>query len=95
MQQKAEFYPWFSACFGLFRSVSVSFGFTETPKLAVSIWKRNNRNKRFVSNSAETSFGSSFGCFESKLVSKDTLIGGHTVTTITWRRRQEGNKIKP
>jgi hypothetical protein len=37
MQQKAEFYPWFSACFGLFRSVSVSFGFTETPKLAVSI----------------------------------------------------------
>jgi hypothetical protein len=74
MQQKAEFYPWVSACFGLFRSVSVSFGFTETPKLAVSISKRNNRNKRFVSNSAETSFGSSFGCFESKLVSKDTLI---------------------
>jgi hypothetical protein len=30
---------------------------------------RNNRNKRFVSDSAETSFGSSFGCFESKLVS--------------------------
>ncbi len=27
----------------------------------------------FVSDSAETSFGSSFGCFESKLVSKDTL----------------------
>ncbi len=73
MQQKAEFYPWFSACFGLFRTVSVSFGFTNTPKLAVSIKKRNNRNKRFVSNSAETSFGSSFGCFESKLVSKDTL----------------------
>ncbi len=62
-----------SVCFGLFRSVSVSFDFTETPKLAVSILKRNNRNKRFVSNSAETSFGSSFGCFESKLVSKDTL----------------------
>jgi hypothetical protein len=29
--------------------------------------------KRFVSDSAETSFGTSFGCFESKLVSKDTL----------------------
>jgi hypothetical protein len=37
---------------------------------------RNNRNKRFVSDSAETSFGSSFGCFESKLVLKDTLVGG-------------------
>jgi hypothetical protein len=35
--------------------------------------KRNNRNKRFVSDSAETSFGSSFGGFEWKLVSKDTL----------------------
>jgi|688.fasta_scaffold2729532_1 hypothetical protein len=29
--------------------------------------------KRFVSDSAETCFDSSFGCFESKLVSKDTL----------------------
>ncbi len=29
--------------------------------------------KCFVSDSAETSFGSSFDCFESKLVSKDTL----------------------
>jgi hypothetical protein len=28
----------------------------------------------FVSDSAETSFGSSFGGFESKLVSKDTLM---------------------
>jgi hypothetical protein len=37
---------------------------------------RNNRNKRFVSDSAETSFGSRFGCFESKLVLKDTLVGG-------------------
>jgi hypothetical protein len=62
-----------SVCFGLFRFVSVYFGLTETPKLAVSLWKRNNRNKRFVSDSAETGFGSSFGCFESKLVSKDTL----------------------
>ncbi len=30
--------------------------------------------KTFFSDSAETSFGSSFGCFESKLVSKNPLI---------------------
>jgi len=60
--------------FSLFRFVSVNFGLTETPKLAVSLWRGNNRNKHFVSDNAETSFGSSFGCFESKLVSKDTLI---------------------
>ncbi len=60
-----------SVCFGW---SSVCFGSIETPKLAVSVLKQNNRNKRFVSDSAETSFGSSFGCFESKLVSKDTLI---------------------
>jgi hypothetical protein len=34
----------------------------------------NNRNKRLVSNSAETSFGSSFSCFDTKLVSQDTLL---------------------
>jgi hypothetical protein len=62
-----------SVCFGLFRYISVYFGLTETPKLTVSLLKRNNRNKRFVSESAETGFGSSFGCFESKLVLKDTL----------------------
>jgi hypothetical protein len=61
-----------SVCFGLFRFISVYSGlfrFNRNKKLAVSLWKRNNRNKRFVSDSAETSFG----CFESKLVSKDTL----------------------
>ncbi len=42
----------------LFRLVSVCFGSFETPKVFC-----------FVSDSAETSFG----CFESKLVSKDTL----------------------
>jgi hypothetical protein len=45
------------------------FGSIETPKHAVSILNRNNRNKRLVSDSVETSFGSIFGCFESKLVS--------------------------
>ncbi len=58
--------------------LSNCFGWTsvETLKLFVSVQKRNNRNKRFVSDSAETSFGSSVGCFESKLVLKDTLVGG-------------------
>jgi hypothetical protein len=44
------------------------------PKNAVSILNRNNRNKHLVSDSIDTSFGSSFGCFESKLVSQDTLM---------------------
>ena len=40
----------------------------------MKITYQNKQNKRYVSDSAETSFGSSFGCFESKLVSKDTLV---------------------
>ena len=58
----------------LFR-LAFFFGSIETPKLAVLAKKRNNRKKYFVSDSAETSFGSSFGCFEAKLVSLDTLVG--------------------
>ncbi len=60
-----------SNCFGW---SSVWFGSIETANLSISVYNRNNRNKRFVSVSAETSFSSSFGCFESKLVSKDTLV---------------------
>ncbi len=37
----------FSFCFGLFRLVFGCFGYIETPKQAVLILKRNNRNKRF------------------------------------------------
>ncbi len=48
-----------------FRMVFGCFGYIETPKQAVSILKRNNRNKRLVSDSAETSFG----YIETKLVS--------------------------
>jgi hypothetical protein len=44
----------------------VCFGCFETPKLPVLILKRNNQNKRLVSDSAETSFGSSFGCFDTR-----------------------------
>jgi hypothetical protein len=36
----------------------------------------NNRNKPFASDSAKTSFSSSFNFFKSKLVSKDTLPCG-------------------
>jgi hypothetical protein len=54
---------------GLFRLFSFCFGSIETPKLPVSIFNRNIRNKRLVSDSFETSFGSSFGYFESKQVS--------------------------
>ncbi len=43
--------------------------------------KWNNRNKRLVSDSAKTSFGSSFGCFDTKLVSEDTLA----------KRKEEGS----
>ena len=60
--------------FSLFQLAFFCFGSIETQKLAVSV---KNRNKRFVSDSAETSFGSIFGCSESKLVSLDTLGGVH------------------
>jgi hypothetical protein len=59
----------FYVFFGLFRLLFHCYGSIEIPKLAVSIMNRNNRNKRPVSDSVETSFGSIFGCFESKLVS--------------------------
>ncbi len=57
----------------LFRLSFVCFGCFETPKLPALILKRNNRNKRLVWYSAETSFGSSFGCFDTKVISEDTL----------------------
>jgi hypothetical protein len=56
----------------------VSF-FSKHAKLPVSILKRNNRNKRLVSDSAETSFGSSFSCFYIKLVSENTLVVATTL----------------
>jgi hypothetical protein len=47
---------------------------TETPCFDI---KAKNRNKHLVSDSAETSFGSSFGCFDTKLVSDGTLVVCH------------------
>jgi hypothetical protein len=49
---------------GYFSIVSVCFGWS----FGVSVISKN-RNKRLVSDSVETSFGSSFGYIETKLVS--------------------------
>jgi hypothetical protein len=57
----------------LFQLVFSLFRFNRNIETLCFGMKRNNRNKRFVLDSAETCFGSSFGCFDSKLVSKDTL----------------------
>ncbi len=74
----------------LVRLVFFCFGCIETPKLPVSILKRNNRNKRLVLDSAETSFGSSFGCFDTKQVSEDTLVGAvHSTTCMDMLFRSE------
>jgi hypothetical protein len=67
-------FSWSFVCVGCF----------ETPKLPVSILKRNNRNKRLVSDSAETSFSSSFGCFDTKLVLEDTLINKVTLSLVVF-----------
>jgi hypothetical protein len=48
------------------------FRFVSADLLLVSVQPKH-RNSLFR-YSAETSFGSSFGCFESKLFSKDTLL---------------------
>jgi hypothetical protein len=62
----------------LFQLVFCLFRFNQNSEtLCFSIvLKRSNRNNHFVSDSAETNFSSSFGCFESKLFSKDTLGRG-------------------
>ncbi len=57
----------------LFRLVFSLFRFNRNTETLCFGIEAKHRNKHFVSDSAETSFGSSFGCFESKLVSMDTL----------------------
>ncbi len=64
-----------SNCFG---QSSVCFSSIETSKLSVSEQKRNNQNKYFVLIVPKL-VSSSFCCFESKLVSKDTLIVGRFI----------------
>jgi hypothetical protein len=61
----------------VFRFGFFCFGLIETPKYVVLIFNQNNRNnqnKHLVSDSIKTSFGSSFGCFESKLFLLNTLF---------------------
>ncbi len=47
----------------------VSFASTETPKLAVSLYRETTKTILFVSDSVETSFGSGFGCLDMNRVS--------------------------
>ena len=58
----------------LFRLLFCLFRFNgNTETLCLGIEAKQPK-QMFCSDSAKTSFSSSFGCFESKLVSKDTLI---------------------
>jgi hypothetical protein len=57
----------------LFRLVSCLFRFNRNIETLCFGMEAKQPKQTFVSDSAETSFGSSFGCFESKLVLKDTL----------------------
>ncbi len=56
------------------QSKVVSFGSTETPKLAVSLFHETTETNLFVSDSVKTNFGSSFGCFGMHRVSWGTLV---------------------
>ncbi len=49
----------------------------------VSNLYRNTRNKTFISDSAETIFGSGFASFESDLVSKDTHSTHTNIVVVT------------
>jgi hypothetical protein len=54
----------------------------------VSILKRNNRNKHLVLDRVESSFDSRFGCFDTKLVSEDTLVEQFFPASVTsWSPR--------
>ncbi len=70
-------FSWSFVCIGCF----------ETPILPVSILKRNNRNKRLVSDSADTSFG----CFDTKLVSEDNLFADIGLTVHPGMNRHRFN----
>jgi hypothetical protein len=56
----------------LFRLVYCLFRFNRNIENLCFGIEAKKRNKRFVLDNAETSFGSSFGCFKLKLVSRDT-----------------------
>jgi hypothetical protein len=56
----------------LFRLLFCLFRLNRNIEKSLFWYRSETRNKSFVSDSAKTSFGSSFGCFELKLVLKDT-----------------------
>jgi hypothetical protein len=59
----------------LFRVLFCLFWFNRnTETLCFDKKKAKQPKQTFCFGSAKTSFGSSFGCFESKIVSKDTLV---------------------
>ncbi len=76
----------------LFRLVSCLFRYNRNIEtLCFDIEAKQPKQTFFVSDNAETSFGSSFGCFESKLVSKDTLVRGfltNSVCTVQYSPRK-------
>jgi hypothetical protein len=67
----------FQLVFCLFRL----FQNTETPCFDI---KAKQPKQHLVSDSAETSFGFSFGCFDTKLVSEDTLAKSTYLTCVTY-----------
>ncbi len=76
-----------SACFGKPKTkILVCFGVSN---LYRNNWNKQicfvtNRNKHFVSHSAETSFGSSFGCFESKLFRRTPYFHPYLIAKYTF-----------
>ncbi len=61
----------------LFRLVFCLFRLNQNNETLCFGIEAKQPKQTFCLDSAETSFGSSFGCFESKLVSKDTLVVGY------------------
>jgi hypothetical protein len=59
----------------LFRLVFCLFRFNRNIETLYFGIEAKQPKQTFCSDSADTSFGSSFGCFASKLGSKDTLAG--------------------
>jgi hypothetical protein len=58
----------------LFRLLFCLFWFNRNTETLCFVIEPEQLKQTFRFEYAETSFGSSFGCFESKLVSKETLI---------------------
>ncbi len=81
-----------------FRLVFCLFRFNRSTETLCFGIEAKQSKRTFVSDSAETCFGSSFGCFESKLVSKDTLrerqAGMHSCAVNLWHSEMDGQVLK-